>query len=241
MKRILNVVVLMLAVNFAAVAGGIGWLASTGHLTKERMAEVRKVLFPPPATQPATAAPATPAPPPGPDERLGDLAARVAAMAPADRVLAVQQAHDATLAELDDRRRELVDLRAQVELARQQVASAREAVAQQQATLAAEQNRRATADADKGFQDSLALYKSLPPKQVKDIFATLPDETVQRYLQAMDGRQSAKVMKEYKSPADVARLQRVLERIRAAGTTQPAPTDAAAAPDAATASVPPGR
>ena len=48
MKRIWNVLVVMLATNFVLAAGGVGWMARSGHLTRARLAEVRKVLFPPP-------------------------------------------------------------------------------------------------------------------------------------------------------------------------------------------------
>ena len=82
----------------------------------------------------------------------------------------------------------------------------------------------------------MALYKTLPPRQVKAIFTTLPDDAVQQYLQAMDAKQATKVMKEFKTPADVARLQRVLERIRstpaaATAATQPTGDPSAAVPD----------
>ncbi len=233
MKRVLNVVVLTLAVNFVLATAGVGWLAASGRLTKARVADVRKVLFPPPATQPT---PATrPAVADGPADasadpvtRLGAMLAKAAGRPPGERLADVQQSQDVELAEVDRRQRDLQDLRAQAELAQAQAARDRDAVARDRQALKAQQDQLAAGHVDKGFDDSLALYRTLPPKQVKAIFVTLPDETVQRYLQAMDARQAAKVMKEYKSPADVDRLQRVLERIRQ-------PTQAAGAPPAATA------
>ena len=119
----------------------------------------------------------------------------------------------------------------QVELAQQQVRRDREAVERDRAAMAADRDRAAAAGADKGFQDTLAMYGTLPPRQVKAIFATLPDDAVQRYLQGMEPRQAAKVMKEFKSPADAERLKRVLENIRQshAAATQPSP-EAAATP-----------
>ena len=237
MKRILNTIVLTMAVNFAAAAGGIGWLASSGHLTKPRMAEIRRVLFPPPATQPSMpAAQPTTAAPTDAASQLSRFVARAAGRRstdgdPTDRPVALQQVQDVTAADLDERRRGLLDLQQQVALAQGQLTRDREAVARDRQALAAERDKDAAAGADKGFQDSLALYRTLPPRQVKAIFATLPDDAVQRYLQAMDARQAAKVMKEYKSPPDVERLQRVLERIRQApaAPTQPAADATAAA------------
>src|SRR5437588_457561 len=78
----------------------------------------------------------------------------------------------------------------------------------------------ATEAQDKGFQDSLALYNSMQPKQVKDVFTSLDDATVMKYLRAMDPSRAAKIIKEFKTPADTERVQRIIEMIRAqqAGT-----------------------
>jgi len=239
MKRIWNVVVLTLAMNFALAAGGVGWLGATGHLTKQRMAEVRRTLFPPPATRPAG-----PSTRPGvtadadPTGRLGAILARAAGRPAGDRLEAVREAQDIDLAELDRGQREADDVRRQAELAEAQARADHDAVERDRRAMAAQRAQAAAAETDKGFQDSLALYATLPPRQVKAIFASLPDETMQRYLQAMDPQQAGKIMKEFKSPADVQRLQQVLERIRQA------PPAAAVPPPAdpnATAAVPTGR
>ena len=62
--------------------------------------------------------------------------------------------------------------------------------------------------ADQGFQDALQLYGTMKPKQVKEVFATLPDDVVVRYLRAMESRDASKVIKEFKSPAELVRLWR---------------------------------
>ena len=56
MKRLWDVLVLTLAVNFLALAGLTGWLYQGGHIDKDRIAKVKEILFPPPAvptTQPS--------------------------------------------------------------------------------------------------------------------------------------------------------------------------------------------
>ena len=231
MKRIVNVIGMMLAVNLALAAGGVGWMVASGHLTRSRMAGVRQVLFPPPATRPAAATtrPMDMPAPTDPTVRLAMLAARAAGRPGVDPTAAVQQVQDWSLADLDDRRRALLDLQQQVMLAQQQVDRDRQAVDRDRRQFAADRDRAAAAAADKGFQDSLAMVATLPPRQVKSLFATMPDDQVQRYLQAMDPAQATKVMKEFKLPADVQRLQRVLDRIRTAGpATQPSPPAATA-------------
>ena len=235
MKRILNVAVLTLALNFVLAAAGVGWLAASGHLTRARMADVRHVLFPPPATQPTGAAtrPVTTeaSADTDPVSRLGALVARAAALPPGERAEAVQQAEDVQTAELERRRRELQDVRSQIGMAESQATTDHDAVVRDRQAWADQQAKQATAAADKGFQDSLELYRTLPAKQVKAIFTSLPDETVQQYLQAMDARQAGKIMKEYKSPEDVARLERVLEKIRQARVADAAAPATPAVPD----------
>ena len=64
MKRLFYVLALLLAINFLAVAGGVGWLYNQGRLDRTRLLAIRDVLFPPsvaaapttrPTTQPAVA------------------------------------------------------------------------------------------------------------------------------------------------------------------------------------------
>ena len=233
MKRIWNVVVLTLAMNFAMAAAGVGWLAASGHLTRQRMADVRQVLFPP-ATRPAAAAAATTTQPTSggtlaadadPVDRLGALLAKAAGRPPGGRLEAAQEVQEVDLAELDRRRREAADVRRQAELAESQAKADHDAVDRERQAFTAQRDQQAAAAADKGFQDSLELYRTLPAKQVKAIFLSLPDETVQRYFQAMDPREAGKIMKEYKSPAEAQRLEVVLEKIRQAPAAATPPAD----------------
>jgi hypothetical protein len=70
----------------------------------------------------------------------------------------------------------------------------------------------------------------MPGKQVKTIFMTLDDETIQQYLQTMQPRSAGRIIKEFKSPEETARIQKVLERMRLAeASTAAAAANAAAA------------
>ena len=57
MKKVWNVFVLTLAINFVAVAGGVAYLYGQGRLDRKRVDAIRLVLYPPPATQPAATQP----------------------------------------------------------------------------------------------------------------------------------------------------------------------------------------
>ena len=239
MKRLFNVIVLAMAANFLVAAGGVGWLYKSGHLDKPRLAEVKKVLFPPPATQPAAdvavaAAPTTRPADAAADEVGPNLDAVLAKAVgrPADQqVEVVRQAFDVQSAELDRRRRELVDLQRQLDTGRAEVARDRARIDADRKTFATSVADQGKLAGDKGFQDTLALYQVMPARQVKTIFMSLPEAAVEQYLQAMSPKTAAKITKEFKTPDEADRLQRVLERMRA--STPPASPPPPASPQAA--------
>jgi hypothetical protein len=232
LKQLWNILVLTLALNFVLVAGTVAYLHQTGRLTPAKVQEVKAVLFPPPAqpqaaTQPAVAAvdPATTQP----VLRLEHLLAQQSGRPATEQIEFIRHSFDAQMAHLDRRQRELADLQRQVEAARQQLARDREQLGTERAALAAREEEAARLASDQGFQDSLELYNSLPPKQVKTIFMTLDDRTVTQYLRAMQPRTAARVVKEFKTPDELARAQRVLELMRQAEANAAAAAAAAGA------------
>ncbi|HEY7087411.1 MAG TPA: hypothetical protein VH518_04930, partial [Tepidisphaeraceae bacterium] len=56
-KRLLGVIVLTLAVNFLALAGGVGWLYHQGRLSRENVAAIKDVLYPKPKEDVPTSQP----------------------------------------------------------------------------------------------------------------------------------------------------------------------------------------
>ncbi len=228
MKNLLNVLVVTLALNFLALAGGIGWLFKTGRLDKPRIAEIKKIVFPAPAPPPPPPPAATQ---PAPDEattqpflKLETLLAEQAGLPVGQQVEFVRQTFDAKMAEVDRRQRELLALKDQVERAQAQLDNGRKELLTAQERVAAREQEEARLASDKGFQESLQLYNSMSGRQVKKIFVALDDDTVVRYLTAMEPRTAAKIVKEFKTPEEVDRAQRILEKMRQAKPAAPAPT-----------------
>ena len=115
-----------------------------------------------------------------------------------EQVEFIQHTFDAQRLELDRERRDLVDLQRQVDLANQKLAADRAAVEKEKTALAAREQETTRLQTDKGFQDTLLLYNSMPAVQVKKIFLTLSEPTVQQYLETMQPRTAAKIIKEFK-------------------------------------------
>ena len=239
MKKLFSVLTLLLAVNFLAVAGGVGYLVQTKKLTKESVAKIKDVLFAEPevaapTTQPVAEAKGNPATQPA--LRLEELLAKKSGQTATEQVQFIQQAFDSQMAVLDRRQREMADQKALIDKAKAQLAKDREDLERQRQDLSDKQKEATRLADDKGFQDSLALYNTLPGKQVKTIFMSLDDTVIQQYLQSMEPRASARIVKEFKSPEELARIQKVLERIRNSQAAQQPPSTAP--PTATAANVP---
>lgn len=214
MKKLWDILMMTLAFNFLALAGGVGWLYQTGRLDHARIMAVKDVLFPKPVTAPTTQ-PSGDSPPPDGIKRLEELLAKNAGKrTAAEQVALIQQNFDATMYQLDQRERTVQDLERQVAAENQKLAKDRAALdADRQALTAREKEADRLAN-DKGFQDTLALYNAMPPKQAKSVFMTLDDATVAQYLDAMEPRNAARIIKEFKTPDETERIKRILEKMR---------------------------
>ena len=215
MKKLINVIILTLALNFLAIAGGVGWLYQGGKLGRDKVMAIKDILFPKPVETAASTQPAA-EPTTQPIMRLEELLAKAAGRSASEQVEFIQHAFDAQVAQLDRRQVELNALQRQVELAKQQMTRDRAMVEEQKKALEAREQQATRLAGDKGFQDSLALYNSMPAKKVKEVFAGLDDQTVKNYLQAMQPRTASKIINEFKSPEETTRIQKILEKMRSA-------------------------
>jgi len=213
MKKFLNVLSLTLAINFLVVAGFVAFLYRDGRLDRARITAIKEILYPPPppeapATQPVTDQLAEPT------MKLEELLARTAGRPAAEQLDYIRKSFDSQMAQLDRAHRELLGLNQQVEQARAKLNEERKALDEKEKKLADREQQAQRLASDQGFQDSLALYQTLPAKQVKTIFMGLEDATVIQYLQAMESRAAAKITREFKTTEESERLKRLLERMR---------------------------
>src|SRR4051812_11134332 len=200
MRRLWNVLVLTLALNFLLLAGGVGWLYKSGRLDRARAMTIKDVIFPKDAPPPTEAADPKAAATTQPFLRLDALLEKHAGKRAGEQVEVIQQTFDVQSAVLDRRRQELDDLQAQVAREKEQLARDSTALDGDRRQLADRRQQTEQIIGDKGFEDSLKLYSAMPGKQVKSVFMSLPDDTVVRYLQAMPPRTATKIVKEFKSP-----------------------------------------
>ncbi len=232
MKKILIVVMATLALNFLVLAGGVGWLFSSGRLDKEKVKSIREIVL---ATQPATqeaAADATTKP----ATKLEELTAKKLGRTTVEQVQMTQHAFDVQMVELDRRKRELEDLQRQVDLVKRQSEKDRAELKVREEQFAVRVELVKKQETDKGFADALAVYSAMPARQAKEVFLTLDDATVRKYLQAMEPRAASKIIKEFKSNEELRRIQQVVEGMRLGGQEQPKGETSGAVPAGASSS-----
>jgi hypothetical protein len=228
MKKLWNALVLALAVNFLLAGGAVAWLYKRGRLDRDRVGRIRKIISENPAPvgpkeDSAQVAGATTRP----AVTLDALLEKHTGKRAGEQVEVVQQAFDAQSVLLDRRRREVEDLAGQVARQQEKLAGDRAALeADRRAFMEKEAAARDVAS-DQGFQESLKLYAAMPSRQAKDVFLSMPDETVVRYLRALPPRTATKVVKEYKTPEETERIRRIMERMRQGEpSTRPAESNA---------------
>jgi Mg/Co/Ni transporter MgtE len=120
------------------------------------------------------------------------------------------------MALLDRRFQDLQNQRKTIDQAKAQVDKDRQKLLADQKQLATAQQDQAKLLTDQGFQDTLNLYNSMPPRQVKTIFMSMGDDTMIKYLRAMEPRIATKIIKEFKTADETDRVGKVMEKMRQA-------------------------
>jgi hypothetical protein len=223
MKKLLNVIAWTLALNFLAAVGGIGWLYNAHKLDHEKVQQIKELVFAP-ATQPAAPVVETRDPSTQPTLRLEQMMAQVSGRSASEQIQFMQNSFDTQSTLLDRRFQDLANQRKTLEQARLQFDKERAKLRAEETKLATAEQAQAKLLTDKGFQDTLTLYNSMPAKQVKTVFMSLNDDTMIQYLRAMEPRVATKVIKEFKSAEENERIGKVLEKMRQAqASTTPTP------------------
>ena len=106
-----------------------------------------------------------------------------------------------------------------MDLASQKLTADRQTFQSERDPITKREQEADTLQSDKGFPGHMAIYIAMPPKQVKSIFLTLGEATVEQYLDAMQPKTATKITKEFQTPEEMAFIQRVMERMRQAKAT----------------------
>ena len=213
MKRLFNTLVMLLAINFLVLGGFVAWLYQSGHLDRARVTAIKETLFPPPASDTKPPDAPSDAPPPA-SKRIADLLAKHTGHSAADQVEFTRQTLDTTVVQLDRREREVADRERQVSAAIAKLAEDRKVLESERQQLTDKEQQADRLAGDKGFQDTLQLYNTMPARQVKAVFMSMDETSAAQYLDAMQPRTAAKILKEFKLTEESDRMKRILEKMR---------------------------
>lgn len=236
MKSFAAAITILLALHFLAGVGFAGWLYGTGRLDRDRWERVVELFSPTIAEEARLAEEAAKLE--AEARAVAERAARLEAVADGpqtltDRLAFEERADEFAIHRIERLQRETDDLRGQVE-------RAKEMLAEQKAQLDAEREAfdsfvSETTEKMKAedFQHAVQVYEQLKPRQSKQMLEQLlaegkSDEVVD-YLAAMQLRKAAAVLKEFKTPAEIATAATLIESLAARGVY---PVSGAAATEA---------
>ena len=224
MKTAWLVFSLTLLINLLLLLGFVGYLYSSGRLSRERLRAAVDIFRLPIAEQLALEAE---------QERLAEQQRRQAEelarlQAVSQGPLTLQQRLDATM-QVDDMTLERfnllknakADLEAYFDLVRTEVEKKQARLDERRRAfeqmLESERQRRQ----DENFRQAVAFYEQITPRQAKQMFQELiaqgRTEQVVDYLAAMQLRKAAGVLKQFKDGNEVRQAAELLQRLRQRG------------------------
>lgn len=227
MRTIYHVFALVCILHVLALLGAGAWLGASGRLSRQRLIDAGN-LFAMTVAEEANQEKQT--------EQLAvqaqEQTERVEAMltgSTAQRLEDDQRRNELTLRQLERTRREIESLRANLEMSRrmmekekQEALSEKQAVEQRLAQLEKQLN-------DEGFKKAVGLIEQLPAEQTQQIFLRMMEQDqigqVVMYLEAMQPRKAAAVLREFDQSHEVARVVELTERLRARGSDLIQPTE----------------
>lgn len=219
MKALGTAIVIVLVVHGLAAVGLAGFLLGTGRLDKDRLEKVQAMFAlsveaeQEKAEQEAAEAAAKALEEPGEPGLLASTAERLAESEEKNEIL---------LRQLERTRRDIESLTQNLNLTRKRMAEERE-----QTKLARDAFNQKLKEVterldDEGFKKTVALFEQLPAKQVKGMFVELmrqgQEEQVVTYLEAMQPRVAAAVLKEFKAGSELSLAVDLTERLRSRGS-----------------------
>jgi hypothetical protein len=245
-----NVVTFLAVVNLLALLIIVAWLWQTGRLTRGRIDDIRSVLSRPESESAAAASRSVGE---AEIERVRALEERRKDFPPVDSATQIRQ-----IALVQQQReqatRRLSDERAMLSLQLSQATARMEAniaeFERQRSAWLTHRSGDATRKIDEQFLQAVRQIEQLPPKQAKGIIQRLVTDNnasqAVAYLDAMSPRSASRVLREFKSDAEIVLATSLLEQLRtyglppadtapvgmeAANGSAPASNDAAASND----------
>ena len=224
MKTLYHVIMVVAFINLLAMITFAGWLYGTDRVDGDRLWEVKEKFAETIAEQKtredeeSTKAEAVRLE----AERMARLSGVGGVASTSDQLEVEQERNEILLRQLERTRREIQSLQDNLLLSRQRMERRSEELVEQSRQLEARLNEIEARFNDDGFKRTVVMFETLPSKQVKQMFLDLMEngktDQVVAYLQAMQSRKAAGVLKEFKNPVEIQRAVELTEKLRQQGS-----------------------
>jgi hypothetical protein len=224
MKTLARVIAVLAVIHILALGGGVGWLVSTDRLNRDRAERIVDMIATTieEAEQQRQAEAAKEAEKQAERERQERIANIGKSGSAAEQLAEQRKQNEVLLRRLERTRSEIQVLRDSLALARRRMEEQRDKLVDQKEAL---EQRLASIEErlnDEGFKRAVELYESIPPDQAKRMFLQLMDrretDQVVMYLEAMQPRKAAGVLREFEQGPEIVRAVELTERLRARGS-----------------------
>jgi len=226
MRKIGTLLLAIVLLNVLMAAGLVAFVVATGRLDgakaqvivdlvrkpgtpKDLRTQVAALLVAAPATAPATQA----------GTRPGGPVPFTALASASDRVEYARQAMEQERLRLEREAQDLQHRQNLLDTQRREVEAALAKIDAEKKKFQAQVQAAEAKAKEENFTRTLALYRDLKSKQVKDLFMGMNEDLVADYFKALEAEQTTKIIGEFKTADERAFVGRVLERIRSGGTS----------------------
>jgi len=224
MRTVARVVALLSILHVLALAGFVGWLLGSDRLNRDRVERAAEVFAPTieaeEARREAEAARDAEADAEAQrEERLANIGKSGSA---AEQLAEQRKQNEVLLRRLERTRSEIQVLRDSLALARRRMEQQRDQLVAQKQDLEKRLESIESRLNDEGFKRAVELYENVPPDQAKQMFLRLMEQRqtdqVVMYLEAMQPRKAAGVLREFEDGPEITRAVELTERLRARGS-----------------------
>jgi flagellar motility protein MotE (MotC chaperone) len=220
MKSMKRAILFILILNLLAMLGGIGWLFSSGRMSKDRVLELTNLFEEPVAIEDArlkseeqaAAAVEAAKPKPLPDTALNSD----------ERNLVRVEMTQVDMARLERMKREVESLQAILRQERAELSRERKLLEEERTDFEEMRDRLAGLEGGKQFKKALGSLTGMKAKDAKTVLSTMLDEgdkyeEVVSYLSAMDERARTSILTEFVKAGENQLAADLLESVRLRG------------------------
>lgn len=225
MKTLWQVAALLAVIHILGALGIAGWLLGTNRVNRQRLAQIRDVFAQSIAQEETSKKQSADQAKAAEQEDARKRALEGAGAGPesaTQKLAAERQKNEIALRQMERAKSDIEALRRQIQQMQTKIDQDKKTLEDQRLAFNQQVKKERMQSDEKGFKKTVSLYESLPSRQAKDMFTRMIAESkidqVIGYLESMQPRKAAGVLKEFKSGEEIAQAVQITEKLRAKGS-----------------------